>query len=67
VVLYRSVARRDADEWSDIDMVVTGSDQDLTAGRMRKALGNMSNRLSVMYYPAEAFEEQYREHALSPD
>jgi len=63
-VLCGSVARGDADEWSDIDLIVIGSDRDLAASRMREALGDMSNRLSLIYYPAEAFEEQYRERTL---
>lgn len=64
VLLCGSVARGDADEWSDIDLVVVGSDPDLTAGRMREDLANVSQRVSLIYYPAEAFEEQRRARAL---
>ena len=64
VLLCGSVARGDADEWSDIDLVVIGSDPDLTTSRMREALADMNRRVSLIYYPAEAFDEQFRQHAL---
>ena len=64
VILCGSVARADADEWSDIDLVLIGSDRDLTAGRMREALGDLSNRVSLIYYSDEAFEEQYQGRTL---
>jgi predicted nucleotidyltransferase len=64
VLLCGSVARGDADEWSDIDLVVIGSDLALTPSRMREALADMSRRVSLIYYPADAFAEQYRQRAL---
>jgi len=65
VFLYGSVARGDADEWSDIDLIVTGSDPDLTPERLRKALSRRGvDRISLIYYPTAVFRKHYRERAL---
>jgi predicted nucleotidyltransferase len=65
VLLFGSVARGDADEWSDIDLLVTASDAKLTPSRIRKALSRITaRRISLIYYPTEFFVKQYRSRAL---
>src|SRR5438445_11437045 len=65
ILLYGSVARGDADEWSDIDLVVTGSDPNLTPERLRKVLSRRGiDRISLIYYPTPVFRKHYRERAL---
>jgi predicted nucleotidyltransferase len=64
VLLCGSVARGDADEWSDTDLVVIGSDPNLTSERLRKALPRRNDRISLIYYPTSIFKELYRERAL---
>ncbi len=65
VFLYGSVARGDADRWSDIDLIVTGSGPDLTPENLKKALSrNGVDRISLIYYPTSVFRKHYRERAL---
>jgi hypothetical protein len=65
VFLYGSVARGDADNWSDIDLIVTGSDESLTPERLRKALSRHGlDRVSLIYYPDRVFRKHYRDRAL---
>jgi predicted nucleotidyltransferase len=64
VLLCGSVARGDADQWSDIDLVVLGSDPELTPGDLREALSEQDERLSLIYYPTTTFEKFYQERAL---
>ncbi len=64
VLLGGSVARGDANEWSDIDLVVTGSDPDLTPGRLKQALPERNERVSLLYYPTSLFRKLYDERAL---
>jgi len=65
VFLYGSVARGDADEWSDIDLIVTGSDSELTPGDLRRTLSRRGvDRVSIIYYPTSVFRKHYRERAL---
>lgn len=49
ICLYGSVARGDATEWSDIDLLVTGSDGKLTPERLRKVLSRQDwDRVSLI-------------------
>ena len=64
VLLCGSVARRDADEWSDIDLVVIGSDPKLTAQRLQEELSDRKDRVSLIYYPTPGFQQLYQEGAL---
>lgn len=65
VLLFGSVARGDANEWSDIDLLITGSDANLTPERLRKSLSRRGgNRVSLVYYPTPVFRKHYRERAL---
>ena len=65
ICLYGSVARGNATEWSDIDLLVTGSNPRLTPERLRRAVsGRGSGRLSLIYYPTTTFRERYANRAL---
>jgi predicted nucleotidyltransferase len=64
VLLCGSVARGDADEWSDLDLVVIGSDPKLTPGRLRSALPEHSDCVSLVYYPTSRFRKLCEDHAL---
>ena len=64
VLLCGSVARGDADNWSDIDLVFIDSDPKLTAARLRKALPDRYERVSLIFYPTSRFRKLYKEHAL---
>jgi predicted nucleotidyltransferase len=65
VLLFGSVARGDANEWSDIDLLVTGSDPSITPARLRRALSRGgTDRISLVYYPTPVFRKHYRERAL---
>jgi len=64
ILLCGSVARGDANQWSDIDLVVIGSDTELTPSDLRKALAEQNERLSLIYYPTATFQKLYRERAL---
>jgi len=65
VFLYGSVARGDADQWSDIDLIITGSGPDITPERLRQTLSRHGvDRISLIYYPTSVFRRHYRERAL---
>jgi predicted nucleotidyltransferase len=64
LLLCGSVARGDATEWSDIDLVVTGSDPDLTPGRLRQAVPQHWEHVSLLYYPTSLFSRLYNNRAL---
>ena len=64
VILFGSVARGDADEGSDIDLVVIGSENDLTPEHLRAPLSAWSDRVSLLYFPTSEFQRLYRERAL---
>ena len=64
VLLCGSVARGDANEWSDIDLVITASDPDLTPEHLRQALSERDERVSLIYYPTSLFRKLYDERAL---
>ncbi|MGO9377802.1 MAG: nucleotidyltransferase domain-containing protein [Dissulfurispiraceae bacterium] len=64
ILLYGSVARGDADEWSDIDLVVIGSDPKLTLTDLYKTIADIDERVSLIYYPMTVFRTLYAEHAF---
>lgn len=64
IVLCGSIARGDANEWSDTDLVVIGSDSKLTLERLRKAIPRRDDRVSLIYYSASDFQKLVRERAL---
>ncbi len=65
VCLFGSVARGDATEWSDIDLLVIGADRSLTPSAiLRRLPATLRRRLSILYYPTPAFRRHYRERAL---
>ena len=64
VLLCGSVARGDADNWSDIDLVVIGSDTELTASQLRQELPEWNDRVSLIYYPMSSFQKLYQESTL---
>ncbi len=51
VLLCGSVARGDADNWSDIDLVLIGSDTELTASQLRQELPAWNDRVSNVLLP----------------
>jgi predicted nucleotidyltransferase len=63
VLLCGSVARGDANPWSDIDLVVTSSDPKLTVAELRKGISER-NHVSLIYYQTPSFETLYRRHPL---
>jgi predicted nucleotidyltransferase len=63
VLLCGSVARGDANPWSDIDLLVTSSDLKLTVGELRKAISER-NHVSLIYYRTPSFETLYRRRPL---
>ena len=64
VLLCGSVARGDADPWSDIDLVVVGCDAELTTEKLRKTLADPQGRVSMIYYTASEFHSLIREGPL---
>ena len=64
VIVFGSVARGDADEWSDVDLVVIGSDPEMTAQQLRSALTGHEDRLSFIYYTASTLRNLCHERAL---
>jgi predicted nucleotidyltransferase len=50
-----SVARGEADEWSDIDLVVIGSDANITPEILRGDLSDWGDRVSAIYCPTSGF------------
>jgi predicted nucleotidyltransferase len=63
VLLCGSVARGDANPWSDIDLLVTSSDLKLTLAELRKAISER-NHVSLIYYRTPSFETLYRRRPL---
>jgi predicted nucleotidyltransferase len=63
VLLCGSVARGDANPWSDIDLVVTSSDPKLTVAELRKVISEPSH-VSLIYYRTPSFETLYGHHPL---
>lgn len=66
VCLFGSVARGDPTAWSDIDLLVLGSDPSLTPSKLLKGvpLRHRRTRISILYYTTEDFLEEYKEGAL---
>jgi hypothetical protein len=64
VLLCGSVARGDAVPSSDIDLVVIGSDDELTAEDLRKLIADGQERTSIIYYTTPEFQALLREGAL---
>ncbi len=66
ICLYGSVARGDASEWSDIDLLVIGSNPNTTPARLLKRIRQEypSARISLLYYFTPDFKEHYKEGAL---
>jgi predicted nucleotidyltransferase len=65
VLLYGSVARGDANRWSDIDLIVTGADSEVSPEDLRRVLSYRSlYRVSLIYYPTSVFRKHYLERAL---
>lgn len=64
VILCGSVARGEADKWSDIDLVVVGSDVDLTPAHLRRVLSDWNDRVSPIYFTTPQFRKLYRKRAL---
>jgi predicted nucleotidyltransferase len=62
VLLFGSVARRDANPWSDIDLVVTSSDPKLTVAELRKVISERDH-VSLIYYRTPSFETL---HLITP-
>lgn len=63
VLLFGSVARGDANPWSDIDLLITSSDLKLTVAELRTAISKR-NHVSLVYYQTPSFETLYRRHPL---
>lgn len=63
VLLFGSVARGDANPWSDIDLLVTSSNPKLTVAELRKVVSGR-NHVSLIYYRTPSFAKLYRRHPL---
>jgi hypothetical protein len=63
VLLFGSVARGDANPWSDIDLLVTSSDLKLTVAKFRTAISER-NHVSLIYYRTPSFETLYQRRPL---
>lgn len=63
VLLCGSVARGDANPWSDIDLLVTSSDPKLTVAELRKAIPE-HDHASLIYYRTPSFTTSWRRHPL---
>jgi predicted nucleotidyltransferase len=63
VLLCGSVARGDANPWSDIDLVVVGSDPKLTLAELRQQISEQDH-VSLIYYRTPAFEALHRHRPL---
>jgi predicted nucleotidyltransferase len=64
ILLCGSVARGDANEWSDVDLVVTSSDPNLTPQLLQQTLSKPDQRISLIYYRTSVFRELYDGGAL---
>lgn len=60
IFLCGSVARGDADEWSDIDLVVVASEPDTILASLWEVLKGQEDRISLIYYPMSLFLEKCR-------
>jgi len=63
VLICGSVARGDANPWSDIDLVVTSSDPKLTVAELRRVISER-NHVSLIYYRTPSFETLYQHRPL---
>jgi predicted nucleotidyltransferase len=63
VLLCGSVARGDADPWSDIDLIVTSSDAKLTAADLRKTISERAD-VSLLYYTTPVFAASWQRDPL---
>ena len=63
VLLCGSVARGDANPWSDMDLLVTSSDPKLTVAELRKVIPE-GDRVSLIYYRTPSFETSCQRHPL---
>ncbi len=63
ILLCGSVARGDANPGSDLDLLVTSSDPELTAADLRAAISEC-DRLSLIYYQTPKFAASCRRHPL---
>jgi predicted nucleotidyltransferase len=63
VILCGSVARGDANPWSDIDLVITSSDPKLRVADLRKVISEQSH-VSPIYYRTPCFETLYQHRPL---
>jgi predicted nucleotidyltransferase len=64
VLLCGSVARGDANQWSDIDLMITTSNPKLTRAHLREAFGDRTNRVSLIFYRTADFEKEYKKRGL---
>jgi predicted nucleotidyltransferase len=64
ILLCGSVARGDANQWSDIDLMITTSDPALTRAHLREALGDRTDRLSLVFFRTADFEKEYKKRGL---
>ena len=64
VLLCGSVARGDANQWSDIDLMITTSNPKLTRAHLREALGDRTDRVSLIFYRTADFEKEYKKRGL---
>jgi predicted nucleotidyltransferase len=60
VLLFGSVARGDANPWSDIDLLIITSDSDLSVAALRKVISER-NHASLVLYRTPSFEALYRQ------
>jgi len=63
VLLCGSVARGDANPWSDVDLLVTSSDPKLKVAELRKAIPEHDN-VSLIYYLTRSFTASWQRHPL---
>ena len=49
VLLCGSVARGDANQWSDIDLMITTSNPKLARAHLRETLGDRTDRVSLIF------------------
>jgi predicted nucleotidyltransferase len=65
ICLFGSIARGNPGQWSDIDLLVVGSDPELSPTRLIKSLPEnlKGERLSLLYYSPEELEELFESGA----
>jgi predicted nucleotidyltransferase len=65
ICVYGSVARGQATVWSDMDLLVVGSNARLSPARLKKALPAAEREfVSIIFYPTSVFRRQRAERAL---